>query len=37
MPWGAPTFTILFQEDLFGEVSDVFRAPEIGEQFTQMG
>src|ERR1700747_2090913 len=35
MPWGAAAFAIFFEEDLFGEIPDVFRAPEIGEQFAK--
>ena len=35
MPWGAAAFAILFEEDLFGEVPDVFRVPEIAEQFAE--
>jgi hypothetical protein len=35
MPWGAPAPAVPFQKDLFGEVPDAGRAPEIGEQFAK--
>jgi len=35
MPRSASALAVPFQKDLFGEVPDVFRAPEIGEQFAK--